>query len=233
VDEQLNAIILRMLSPRPEERGRAGELAEAMARGVAHAGPKADVPLFEWETREPFEWTEEEQAEAEELGHRPRRRDRRKVLEVGQADAAARAPVPSATRQVKPRSWLPWLAAVLALGLWPEETGSLGTRAQPSEEERDPVSLGESALSSSAVLDKVSDREGITVELPEQPLPWQLKPDAQGRCPKRQIVINGGCWAKVDFDLKDCPGIGYVYQGSCYVPGRAPVKVPTSAPRKR
>ncbi len=46
VDAQLNALILRMLSPRPEERGSALELAEAMERGVAHAPPSADEPLF-------------------------------------------------------------------------------------------------------------------------------------------------------------------------------------------
>jgi hypothetical protein len=59
VDAQLNALILRMLSPRPEERGPAGELAQAMRRGVAHAGPDADAPLFEWETQRPSEWTQE------------------------------------------------------------------------------------------------------------------------------------------------------------------------------
>jgi hypothetical protein len=140
---------------------------------------------------------------------------------------------------VKPRSRLPWLAAVLALGLWPGETGSLRTGAQAtaalstSQEERDAVSLGEDALSSSAALDKSSDSEGIAEELPEQPAPWQLKPDARGRCPKRQLAANGGCWLKVDAELEDCPGNGFVYQGSCYVPARASVKVPTSAPRKR
>jgi len=46
VDAQLNALILRMLSPRPEERGSALELAEAMERGVAHAPPSADTPLY-------------------------------------------------------------------------------------------------------------------------------------------------------------------------------------------
>jgi hypothetical protein len=249
VDAQLNALILRMLSLRPEERGAAGELEQAMERGVAHAAPPAAVPLFEWETLRPSEWTEEELAEAGHLGHRPRRRSRERALEVAQADAAERArmeqreaevltPTAIPTRRREPRRhMLPWIAAALALWLGPEETGSLRTGPQPtvaqstSGEEPDAVSLGETALKSSPELAKPTEGEAITEELPE-PLPGQLKPDAKGRCPNRQIAINGGCWAKVDFDLKDCPGIGYVYQGGCYVPGRATMRVPTSAPRE-
>jgi len=250
VDAQLNALILRMLSPRPEERGTAGELAQAMKRGVAHAGAQADVPLFEWETRKLSEWTEEERAEAEHLGHRPRRRTQERALVAAQSDATQRAqlkrreaeacaPTGCPTQQVKPRRWLPWLAAVLALGLWPDGTTQRQAETQipvarnKSGEDPDAVSLGEAALRSSAVLAKPSSKDGITEEFPEQPLPGQLKPDAKGRCPNRQRAINGGCWAKVDSDLKDCPAIGFMYQGACYVIVRAPVTVPTSAPQER
>ena len=128
VDAQLNALILRMLSLRPEERGSARELAEAMERGVAHGGPSADAPLFEWETLRHSRWTQEERAEAEYLGHRPRHRYRERVLEAEQADATARAQVERreaaqapAPTQERARRWLPWLAAAMALGLWPEE----------------------------------------------------------------------------------------------------------------
>jgi hypothetical protein len=249
VDAQLNALILRMLSPRPEERGAAGELAQAMERGVAHAGPSADAPLFEWETLKPSQWTEEDMAEAEHLGHRPRRRSRERALEAAQADGAERArmeqreaevrtPTASPNRKREPRHKLPWIAALLTLWLWSGETGSLRTEPQPtvarstSGEEPDAVSLGEAALKSSSERAKPTEGEGITEELPE-PLPGQLKPDGKGRCPKKQIANNGGCWFKVAVDLEDCPGIGYVYKGGCYVPGRTTMKVPTSAPRER
>jgi serine/threonine protein kinase len=132
VDAQLNALIARMLSPRPEERGAAGELCEAMRRGVAHGGPSAEARLFEWETLEPSEWTEEERAEAAQLGHRPRRRDQKRATGAERADAARRAEQEreaqvrarreAPTQRGKSRGWLPWLAAVLALGLWPEQT---------------------------------------------------------------------------------------------------------------
>jgi serine/threonine protein kinase len=248
VDAQLNALILRMLSPRPEERGTAGELAQAMERGVAHAGPPASVPLFDWETLKSSEWTEEDLAEAEQLGHRPRRRNRERALVAAQADvtqraqwerreAEARAPTACPAQRVKPRRWLPWLAAVLALGLWPEGTTLRQTGTQipaarnASGKKPDAVSVGETALRSSAVLAISPNKEGITEEFPEQPLPGQLKADAKGRCPNRQVAIHGGCWAKVEFELKECSTIGFVYQGACYVIVRAPVKVPTSAPR--
>jgi serine/threonine protein kinase len=250
VDSQLNALILRMLSPRLEERGSAGELAQAMERGVAHAGPPADAPLFAWETLKSSEWTQEDLTEAEHLGHRPRRRARERALVAAQADAAARAqperrkaearaPASRPARWVSPQRWLPWLAAVLALGLRPE--GAMLSQGEPrfpvapgtSSEEPDAVSFGETAPRSSPAVTHSSEKEGITEEFPEQPLPGQLQPDARGRCPNKQRAINGGCWAKVDSELKDCPTIGFTYQGACYVIVRAPVKVPTSAPQQR
>jgi len=239
VDAQLNALILRMLSPRPEERGTAGELAEAMERGVAHARPSADEPLFEWETLEPSQWTEEEQAEVEQLGHRPCRRHPERAHEAERSDAAARAQaeqrqarahvgVPG--KQREPRRWLTWLAAVLALGLWPEPTASVRTGKESTAA---PVSLGDSVPVSSDGPEKTSVQEGIAQQLPKDPLPGQLKPDSSGRCIKGLIAINGGCWIKTDVDPERCIGNGYVYQGRCYVPYYGSKSQPTSAPQER
>jgi len=219
VDAQLNALILRMLSPRPEERGTARELAEAMQRGVTHAGPSADTPLFEWETQAASKWTEEERAQARVRGHRPRHRN-------------AAAPV----RQGKARSWLPWLAAAMALGLWPGKHGSLRTSASPTAErsgsntQGDEVSLGESAVSSSGAPAE-APKDAIAKELPKQPQPGQLRPDANGLCRKKQVAINGGCWVKMDLEPEECRGPGvYLYQGGCYFPVPATQPQPTSEP---
>ena len=250
VDAQLNALILRMLSPRSEERGEAGDLAEAMKRGVAHGGPSADEPLFEWETFRPSQWTRDEQSDAKDLGHRPRHRSREKVLTTMQAEATEReraerkgaeasAPVAQAAQLVRPRRRSLWLLALLALGLWPGETGPLRTAAPRSmathglsEKERDPSSLAERALNAPAVVDEPPDEQGISKDLPEQPFSNQIKPDARGRCPKKQhIAINGGCWLKLDSDSEDCEDNGFVYQGGCYLPARTSRKVPTSAPK--
>jgi len=248
VDAQLNALILRMLSPRPEERGTGGELAEAMVRGVAHAGPSADAPLFEWETLRPSQWTSDELADAEYLGHRPRRRGREGALVAAQADATARmsaeqreAPARTAARpaqQVKPRRWLPWLAAALALGLWPAETGSLRTvpgsafSEGSSKETGDEVSLGEAAVCIPAERATAPNKSAIAQELPRKPLPGQLKPDGKGRCPNKQIAINGGCWLKVDALPEECPGHGYTYQGGCYFPFYTSQREPAAAPQE-
>jgi hypothetical protein len=248
VDAQLNALILRMLSPIPEEqRGAAGELAEALERGVAHGGPPVDALLFEWETQQPSEWTEEERTEAEQLGHRPRRRDLQSAHDAAQSDTVARtalaqrkAHARSRTsvpgKRLGPRRWLPWLVAALALGLQPGETD---TEQQPTVAGRQPeppgdaVSLGDTALNPSAATTKDPAQKAIVLEVPKQPRPGQLRPDAKGRCPDKQIAINGGCWAKVDVDLKYCHGNAFTYQGGCYMPINASGPVPTSAPSEQ
>jgi hypothetical protein len=219
VDAQLNALILRMLSPRPEERGTAGELAEALERGVAHAGPSADTPLFEWETQTASEWTEEERAEARVRGHRPRHRN-------------AAAPV----RRGMARSWLPWLAAAMALGLWPAKPGWLRTQASltvdrgGSNAQSDEVSLGESAVSSSGAPAK-APQDAIAKELPKEPRPGQLRPDEKGHCRKKQVAINGGCWLKLDLEPEQCRGHDvYLHQAGCYFPVPASQPQPTSEP---
>ena len=190
VDAQLNALILRMLSTRPEERGTAAELAVAMERGVAHAGPSADMPLFE------------------------------------------RAPI----SRGKARSWLPWLAAAMALGLWPGKPGALRTRTTFTAEqggsnaEGDEVSVGENAVSSSDAPAR-APQGAIAKELPKQPQPGQLRPDAQGRCRKDLVAINGGCWLRLNLVPDECRGHDvYLYQGGCYFPIPASQPLPTSEP---
>jgi serine/threonine protein kinase len=238
VDAQLNALILRMLSLNHLDRGSALELAEAMERGVAHAGPSADVPLFEWETLRPSQWTKDELADAKHLGHRPRRRDRERVLTVMQADASERARIPTSTpaRKVNARSWLSWLAAAMALGLWPEETGFIRIEEQlavaptGAEARRGPVSLGDTARSSSAEPEQATTKKPIARDMPKDPLPGQRRPDSKGRCPNRQVAINGACWTKVDAAPEDCQGNMVTYQGGCYLPMFTQGRVPTAAP---
>jgi len=224
VDAQLNALILRMLSVRPEERGTAGELAEALERGVAYGGPVADAPLFEWEMRKPSEWTQEEWAEVEHLGHRPRHRARPSAHE-------AQSTVPA--QPARARNWSPWLAAMLALGLWPGETDSVRTKPQLTAEDRQPVSLGDTSLNQAATPKKDAIQKAIVLEVPKQPRPGQLKTDAKGRCPDNLIAINGGCWLKVDLKPEYCHGNVFTYQGGCYMPINASGPVPTSAPSEQ
>jgi eukaryotic-like serine/threonine-protein kinase len=86
VDTQLDAVIRRMLSLKPEERGTAKELAEAMERDSERDGPERDESLFEWETHKSKEWPQDDLAAVEELGHRAHRRDREVVRAAADAE---------------------------------------------------------------------------------------------------------------------------------------------------
>jgi hypothetical protein len=246
VDAQLNALILRMLSMKPEERGSGLELKEAMERGVTQAPLSADGALFEWETLKPSQWTEQEMAEARFLGgNRPRLRDRKRALEAGQADAAqraaverqrvpARAEAPAPASRMHSRRWLPWIAAAMALGLWPEQTGSVRTGEQLTEEvleaQRRAVSLGDAAQKEAGAQARPPAKKPVAQQLPKQPRPGQLRPNAKGRCPGKLLAINGGCWAKLDVTPEHCPAHLFLHQGECYMPIPDPERVPTSAP---
>ncbi len=99
--------------------------------------------------------------------------------------------------------------------------------------ERHAVSLGDSALSPSAAEAKNTPKPVIAMELPKKPRPGQRRPDAKGRCPAKQIAINGGCWIKVDFTPEECLVTGFEHQGGCYVPIYVSSNEPTSAPQER
>jgi len=261
VDRRLDALIQRMLSPEPEERGTAKELAEELERACEQEGPEADAPLFEWETVERPEWPQEGLAAAEELGHRVLRRDREVVRVAAEADAArraeaerlqARAPSQAAPRAEHgaPREWsgpgLLWLAAVMVLAslvLWwprhkePERTHEelAVVREVTAEEKGDGgvTYVGDNALMSSYATMKAPADRGIAQEVPPKPQPGQLKPDAKGQCHKGYVAINGGCWLKADVSLEECKAIGFEYRGGCYAPIFPPMREPTSAPMKR
>jgi hypothetical protein len=240
VDTRLDAVIRRMLSLKPEERGSAKELAEALERESAKGSPETDEPLFEWETLKRTEWSREELAAAEELGHRVRRRDREVVRATAEADAARREDKP------RERSWpgLLWLAAVMMLGalvLWPRERGIGSTQEElavtqeaSAEEKRDGgvTHVGDTALTSAYATMKVPAGRGVALEVPPKPVPGQIKPDAKGRCHKGQVALNGGCWFELKISPDDCPGNGVVYKGACYSPIIPSTREPTSAPMK-
>jgi len=201
-DAELSALISRMLSIQPEARGSAGELARALEQAARRAGPEADVPLF---------------------GSDPARPVRAMPLR---------------------RSWRPWLVAVslagpVALGaawalrLRHQEDASTRQVAERGEApDAGTVAVGDSALTGPvASPPPPSPGPAIGQELPSKPLPGQTRPDSNGRCPfTPHVPINGGCWVKLDVELKDCRGVGYVYKGRCYTPAVALQPPATSAP---
>ena len=254
VDPGLDALISRALSLKPENRGSAQKLAQALERRTEKAGPDVDAPLFDWETQERAAWSPEERAEALMREHRPRRRDRQEVDSTLLADAALQveaerrkpdsstqdaAPVSHALPRARHRSWRPWLAAaaLAALMLWPQGTGpsSLGLcSSQQSSTQQGPTSLGDTTLASSRSSEKSPTNRAVAVEVPPQPLPGQIKPASNGLCSTGLTAINGGCWVKADVPLDACKSkvTWVVYRGGCYIPMFPPGREPTSTPIK-
>jgi eukaryotic-like serine/threonine-protein kinase len=256
VGPELDAVIRRMLSLQPEERGTAEELAEQMERGAEQTRREAQEGLFEWETLTRAEWPREDLADAEELGHRARRRSREGVRAAVEADAAKRA---EANRQQakaltrtggrdEPRarrmSWLLWLAAtgVGVLLLWPRDRQTVSTEEElrvaekssaEGQQDGGVIYVGDTATASASSWVQPAGGKGIALEVPPKPLPGQLKPDGNGHCRKGLVALNGGCWLKVEVgDLENCQVVknGVVFKASCYAPIFPSTREPTSAP---
>ncbi|WP_224240308.1 serine/threonine-protein kinase [Hyalangium gracile] len=206
VEPRLNALILRMLSARPEERGTAAELAEALEQAARQPLPESTQPLFE------------PQPPAEPgRPHGPVRLWRPLL-----AMAAAILALVAETWWTSPRHGVekPALARHDATGAGDQNGGAarLGDTAQPVATE-----------SSSAP----TAREAMTGESFLLPRPDQAQPDTRGQCPrKRQVAINGRCWGILKLAREECEDLsGQLLNDTCYVPVLPPGRrAPTSHP---
>ncbi|WP_246357133.1 serine/threonine protein kinase [Pyxidicoccus fallax] len=198
---ELSVLVSRMLSPRPEQRGSARELAEALEQAALRAGREADEPLFTGEEPRPAGLFPLPQRVT--VHSPPRRRRWPWFAAAGLAGALAL----SAGGLLSERS-----SAKLATSHFAE---------QDETEDGGTVAVGDAALTAPAAPERAPFVwSSIAVDLPPKPFPGQRRPDANGRCPgKVQVVINGGCWTKLPVDLKDCDDWGGVeYKGACYSP---------------
>ncbi|MBZ4420955.1 serine/threonine protein kinase [Myxococcus sp. RHSTA-1-4] len=213
--EVLSGLTTRMLSANPEARGSARELAKALEQAAREAGAEADVPLF---------------FDREATGPMLTRPRHTLAAPHGRA------------RMVHPWLTAAGLGAALALGaVWTlrahpgvEVEKEHASRAEEGED-GGTVAVGDTALTSPVPLSPApSAWSTISVDMPPRPVPGQQRLDANGRCPKLQVPINGGCWFKLRLEPKDCEGEGYyVYKGGCYAPVLAPARPPTSRPVER
>ena len=207
----LSTLIARMLSVRPEARGTARELAEALENAARRAGPAADARLFPREA--PLPETEpppDAPAESQEAHRWSGSRLGAASLAAGVAFSAL------------------WVAhRFRGEAFLPEHP----TRAS---EERDggTVGLGDAALTAPvAARQATSTWSPMGMDLPSTPLPGQVRPNASGRCrTKYQVAINGGCWRKLREPPEDCDDSSYVYKDGCFVPVYPPPRPPTSSP---
>ncbi len=239
VYSRLSALILRMLSLRPEDRGTARELAELLEQHVKNAGPQADQPLFAWETLERSAWSREDAAAASDLGHRPRYRDMAVVRAAQKRDAAERS-----TDERTSQAWLVAAAAILialglcsALGQWIHERWP--AVAQAGQEDAGTGDGGVSELAQEALAAHVrrdafpQGQPSISAEVPRKPLDGQRRTDSSGQCPRRgEFPINGGCWFRYEDVEPPCDTGQYEWLGRCYQPAFISPRPPTSNPPK-
>ncbi|MCP3139445.1 hypothetical protein [Pyxidicoccus xibeiensis] len=95
------------------------------------------------------------------------------------------------------------------------------------------VAVGDSVLTAPVAPERAPSLwASIAQDLPPKPLQGQRRPDAKGRCPgKEQVAINGGCWAKLPADVKDCDDRGgFAYRSACYFPVMVKPRPATSGP---
>jgi serine/threonine protein kinase len=275
VAPQLNALILRMLSVRPEERGPAAELTQALEQAAALTAPAMAQPLFTEAVHTPEELShvpEPAEDPAAEIAqplfdaeiHAPAAPSHAPApaefptpeiaqplftAEVLPPAEPSHAPVPAEPIRPPPcaRTWWPWLmmaaAASVALFTWawwlapgtPAEIPAVVQReaAGPGQPDGGSVGLGEAATATSAEDSPApSVREAPAEDQLPEPEPGQALPDAKGRCPyKRQVVLNGACWARLKLARDECDETGgTMYQNACYLPAYPRGRRPTAAP---
>jgi serine/threonine protein kinase len=213
---ELSALVSRMLSPRPETRGSAREVAEALEQAARNAGREAEVPLF--------------------TGEEPRLAG---LIPIPRRVTVRRPP------RVRRWPWFAaaGLGGALALsagGLLSvsrsEEPATAHLAEQEEAKDAGTVAVGDSALTAPVARERApSVWSSIAVELPPKPFSGQRRPDANGRCPgKVRVAINGGCWRKLLVDVKDCDDQdGFEYRGACYIPVMTPPRPATSGPAAR
>jgi serine/threonine-protein kinase len=210
---ELSAVISRMLSVRPETRGSARELAEALEQAARRAGPGADAPLVL-------------QTAARLMG-----------------TEATPQPLDSERGSRDWRPWVQaaLLAGPLAVGVFwmlgrvgPEESTQEPSTEAVEQRDGGTVAVGDSVPTAWVASPySPSAWSAISMDLPSKPFPGQARPDGNGRCAPKQVPINGGCWWIVGEASNECPPDSYVYEGRCYAPvlrPRPPTASPTDAP---
>jgi hypothetical protein len=70
-----------------------------------------------------------------------------------------------------------------------------------------------------------ADNEGISRELPKEPLPGQRRVPCKA---DYEVVIRGGCWVLLGNKKPPCGKDAYEWNGGCYAPSVPPGRPTTS-----
>ncbi|MBN1203549.1 MAG: serine/threonine protein kinase [Myxococcaceae bacterium] len=202
LDATLEALILRMLSPKREARGTASQLAQALEAAAASTRKSLDEPL----------------------------RPSRSVLPTeparfpGKVGWLLRVAVPPAAAV-----GLTALVALMVLLLPPPERGEplppyLATPEEVAQLTAD-AGVAEQAMASvHKVPGVVLPPYVLGADLPTTPFPWQRKPP----CERGERAIRGGCWVEVGREKPPCGDKMFEFEGYCYKPSVDAPKQPTS-----
>jgi serine/threonine protein kinase len=197
---ELEAIILRMLSKKREERGAPGELAKAMVQAARSAGPEADTRIQRIGSRSP-----------QEQGLRP----------VSPRWYG---------RWKNPRWRVPTMlfAAIVLFGLLSSRMVTQEEllhrvevpQAQEGEASKRTVGLAdtnvEGLVSAKGVRRVGRPTYVLALPMPKKPWPGQNKPPCE---PESQKAINGGCWVgPLGTKKPPCGKAGYDHDDGCYLP---------------
>ncbi|ADO74045.1 serine/threonine-protein kinase [Stigmatella aurantiaca] len=195
----LEALILRMLSDKPQDRGSAAELAAAMETMAATFDTEPDTS-----GAPPSE---------------PVSLDRPAVLSEGTAPSIS---------ELHPGEVWPWAVLPLAIGflvlllgnLRVEELGSSPSTLQDG---------GTRGVADTAVeelpasVTRAPKPRGLSLDMPKEPLLGQRRPP----CPPPEISIRGGCWVPMRGN-PPCEEGAYAWKDACYYPVSSPQRPSTS-----
>jgi predicted Ser/Thr protein kinase len=210
VSPELDALILRMLSDAPEERGRAGEIAQALERAADSAGSRADFPIAPRPSNPAFE----------ERKHAGSARRGRVLVALGATTVAGCMLLAVSGWWRAHPSWQ-WPRAAQEVRHADSEDGGI-------------VGLGDAGpFVANITSAHRAPTMGLGWDMPKKPLPGQqLPPCRQGF--EVEIELTEGqkdtrsCWIRGNKSAAACKASGYEYRGGCYAPSYPPPKLPQS-----
>jgi len=198
VSPELAALIRRMLSEQPSERGRAEEVAQALEAAQKAAGRRGNRRIAALRGRAPVVRA----LRPESL--------RSAVTWLGWVTAVSLGAA-LAIRGGSPGYEVAVEEPVQVAGESRRTDGGTSALAEESLAARDEPAKPESA-------------RGIRREVPKNPLPDQRRPP----CGRHETKLYGGCWARLAEAKPPCEEPYYKWKDGCYWPVPASARVPTS-----
>jgi hypothetical protein len=248
VEPRLSALVMRMLSVNPKERGTAGALAAELEQAAENAGPHADHPLFAVEEQASHAVHSGDVPFTVLLKHGLRQRDPQVLQLSARYDEAERAEIERLAAEDLARSKArterePFLAparfwryfgavavaaCLMMIAIWPRVAREPVEAPAADSPDGGTAGLADEAELPAVEMNRPTSRaSGIRVDIPAKPFDWQQRPP----CERGQVEIRGGCWFRLKDPAPDCPQRSYEWKGGCFVPVTVAQRPATSDPQ--